>query len=102
WDRPAVDDRCRRGIEDRNQAPGRGERLREMALPLQERGHRERESGPRAQPLAFVREKEERLVLLDRAAYRAAVDVVAQLRRDSLAVAVDGGEEPRCVQRIVA
>ena len=52
--------------------------------------------------MPFIGEKEERLVLSNGAADGAAIYVVAQLGGDSLAATVDGGEETRSVQRVVA
>ena len=52
--------------------------------------------------MAFVGEKEEGLVLLDRAANGAAIHVVPQLGSDSTAAAVDRGEETRGIHRVVA
>src|SRR5207247_6546564 len=74
----------------------------ETPPPLQERGHRQGKSRTGAQPLAFVGEKEECLVLLDRAANGAAIHVVTQLGSDSTAATVDRGEETRGIHRVVA
>src|SRR5207247_3844694 len=99
---PAVDDRGGRRIVDGDHASGSVERLREIPLALQEGWDGERQRRPGPEPLPFVRDEKEGLVLLDGAADTAAVHVVAQLGRHSAAVAVERCEEARRVQRIIA
>src|SRR5439155_26849690 len=50
----AIGDRGGRAIIDLDLTAGSVEGLREITLPLRERGHRQREGGAGAQALAFV------------------------------------------------